>query len=224
MLGHSHALSGAAAGLAAATLVLHDPAGPAALLTALTAAYALAPDLDSCGSTAARSLGFATRCVSRVIRAVSGGHRHGTHSLLGIAVFAAVAGLACSLRGDPAGRILLWFVLAAGLTAASDALRMGHIGNLLALGAAAVMAVGGFGLALVPVAAALGCATHIAGDMLTVSGCPLLWPGTLRDFHLLPRRARFSTGHAAEKFLVTPLLLAALGVLAWHALRGGYPS
>src|SRR5581483_5610569 len=186
MLGHSHALSGAAAGLAVGTLILHEHAGPLALLTALTSAYALAPDLDSCGSTAARSLGFATRIIARGVRAVSGGHRHGTHSLLGTAAFTAMAWAACHWRHDWPGRVLLALVLIAGLTAASDALRLGHTGNLLGLGTAAVMAVGGFGLALVPVAAAGGCAVHIAGDMLTRTGCPLLWPATLRDFWLLP--------------------------------------
>ena len=35
MLGHSHALSGAVTGLAAGSLVLHEPPGPLALLAAL---------------------------------------------------------------------------------------------------------------------------------------------------------------------------------------------
>lgn len=42
MLGHSHALSGLAAGLAVGSLILHEPAAPLLLLCGLTAAYALA--------------------------------------------------------------------------------------------------------------------------------------------------------------------------------------
>jgi membrane-bound metal-dependent hydrolase YbcI (DUF457 family) len=222
MLGHSHALSGAVAGLAIGSLVLHEPAGPLALLAGLTAAYALAPDLDSCGSTEARSLGFVTAVLSRFVRAVSGGHRHGTHSLLGVAAFTGAAWLACLFRHAIPGRAALFVILAAGFAAAADALtpRAAHAGNVLALGGAAVMCVTGYGLALVPLAAALGAGAHIAGDCCTVSGCPLFWPATMREFHLTPRPLRFTTGKLAEHVVVTPLLLAALGFLLWRDVSG----
>ena len=217
MEGHSHALSGLVAGLAVGSLVLHEAPAPLALLAGLTAAYALASDLDSCGSTEARSLGFVTEGFARVVRAVSGGHRHGTHSLAGIAAFTGAAALACLYRHDWPGRIALFLILAAGFASASDALRTGgHAGNLLALGGAAAMTWTGYGLALVPLAAATGAATHIIGDCATRSGCPLLWPATMREFHLTPRPLRFTTGKTAERFIVTPVLLLVLGVLCWH--------
>jgi membrane-bound metal-dependent hydrolase YbcI (DUF457 family) len=217
MLGHSHALSGAVAGLAAGSLILHEPAAPLALFAGLVTAYALAPDIDSCGSTEARSLGFVTEAFAWIVRLVSGGHRHGTHSAAGVAAFAGAAWLACLFRHQQAGRIALFLILAAGFAAALDALRIGgHAGNLLALGGAAAMCWTGYGLALVPLAAALGAGTHIAGDMLTLTGCPLAWPLTMREFHLTPRPLRFTTGKLAEHVIVTPLLLAALGVLCWH--------
>ena len=217
MLGHSHAISGVVTGLAAGSLVLHEKPGPLLLLAGLTAAYALANDLDSCGSTEARSLGFVTEAFAWIVRAVSGGHRHGTHSLAGIAAFTGAAALACLYRHDWPGRIALFVILAAGFAAASDALRIGgHFGNLLALAGAAAMCWTGYGLALVPLAAALGCATHLAGDGLTRCGVPLLWPVTMREFHLTPRPLWFTTGHWQERFIVTPLLLAALALLAWH--------
>jgi len=218
MLGRTHAASGLVAGLAVGSLVLHEQPGPLALLVGLTAAYALAPDLDSCGSTKARSLGFVTAILSRIIRAVSGGHRHGTHSAVGVAAFTGAAWLACLFRHTWPGRVALAVILAAGIAAAADALRPGpaHGESILGIAAAGLMCWTGYGLALVPVAAALGCATHIGGDMLTRSGCPLAWPATLRDFHLTPRPLRFTTGKAAERWVVTPLLLAALAFLAWH--------
>jgi membrane-bound metal-dependent hydrolase YbcI (DUF457 family) len=218
MRGQTHALSGVVAGLAAGSLVLYEPAGPLLLLTGLTAAYALAPDLDSCGSTEARSFGFVTYALAWCIRAVSGGHRHGTHSALGVAAFTAVAWAACAFRHTWPGRVVLGVILAAGFAAAADALRPGPatFEGVAGIAGAAVMAWTGYGLALVPVAAALGCATHLAGDSLTRCGVPLLWPATMRDFHLLPPPLRFTTGHLAERWIVAPLLLGALAVLAWH--------
>lgn len=218
-LGHTHALSGIVTGLALGSFVLHERPAPLLLLTGLTCAYVLASDLDSCGSTEARSLGFVTAVLSRFVRLVSGGHRHGTHSLLGVAVFTGVAWAACLFRGTIPGRVVLAVILAAGFAAALDALRIGgHAGSLLAVAGAAAMASTGYGLALVPLAAALGVSTHILGDMATVSGCPLLWPATMREFHLPLGPLRFTTGKLAEKVIVTPLLLVALGLLVWHVI------
>jgi membrane-bound metal-dependent hydrolase YbcI (DUF457 family) len=201
---------------------MHEPAGQLAVLAGLTAAYALAPDLDSCGSTEARSYGFVTYVLAWVVRAVSGGHRHGTHSLAGVAAFTGAAWLACAFRGTWPGRIALAVFLAAGIAAAADALRPGPatFESVLGIGAAAAMMVTGYGLALVPLAAALGAATHLAGDAMTDCGIPLLWPVTLRDFHALPRPLRFTTGHAAERWLVTPGLLLLLAVLGYFLWRG----
>ena len=72
----------------------------------------------------------------------------------------------------------------------------------------------------VPFAAALGAATHVLGDMLTRCGCPLAWPATMREFHLLPRPLRFTTGKLAEHVIVTPLLLIAVALLVWHDAGG----
>jgi membrane-bound metal-dependent hydrolase YbcI (DUF457 family) len=217
VLGYTHCLSGLAAGVAAGSLALHLPAIPLAAFTAVTAAYSLAPDLDSCGSTESRSFGFATEAFAWLVGRISGGHRHGTHSVLGVAVFAGVAWIACLLRHTMPGRIALGVILAVGFASAMDALRTGgHAGNLLACGAAAAMAWTGYGLAVVPIAAGLGAATHLAGDALTRCGVPLCWPFTMREFHLTPRRLWFTTGHWPEHLVVTPLLVAALGFLLYR--------
>ena len=57
MLGHSHALSGAVTGLAAG-LFLQLSFPQTAALAGFTAGMALLPDLDKCGSSPARCLGF----------------------------------------------------------------------------------------------------------------------------------------------------------------------
>ncbi len=216
MLGHSHALSGLVTGLAAGSLIMHEPAAPLGLLTALTAAYALAPDIDQCGSTEARSLGFVTGVFAWIVRGISGGHRHGTHSVIGIGAFTGAAWLACLFRHDWPGRIALALILLIGFASTADALRLGHAGNLAAIAGAAAMCWTGYGLALVPLAAALGTTDHLIGDMCTRTGCPLLWPATMREFHLTPRPLRFTTGKLAEHVIVTPLLLAMLAFLLWR--------
>ena len=217
MLGHSHCLSGLVAGAAAGSLALHLRPAPLALFAGVTAAYALAPDLDSCGSTEARSFGFVTGAFAWFVRLISGGHRHGSHSVLGVAAFTAVAWLACLFRHTWPGMIMLGVVLAVGFASALDALRIGgHSGSLAACAGAAAMCVTGYGLALVPLAAALGATTHLLGDMLTRCGCPLAWPVTMREFHLTPRPLWFTTGRWPEHLIVTPLLVAALGWLAYQ--------
>lgn len=217
MLGHTHALSGMVAGAAAGSLALHPHAAPLALFTGVVTAYALAPDLDHCGTTEARSFGFITEVFAWMVEKISGGHRHGTHSAVGVAAFTGAAWLACLFRHTWPGRITLGVLLAVGFASAMDALRIGgHAGNLIACGLATVMCWTGYGLAFVPLAAALGAGTHIAGDMLTRCGCPLAWPATMREFHLLPPRMRFTTGNAAEHWIVTPLLLAGFGYLLWR--------
>lgn len=196
---------------------MHEPAAPLTLFAGLTSAYALANDLDCHGGTEARSFGVITEALAWFVTKISGGHRRGTHSAVGVAAFTAVAWLACLFRHTWPGRIALGVILAVGLASAMDALHLHrHGGNLLACAGAAFMCWTGYGLALVPIAAALGTATHIAGDMLTLDGCPLAWPATLREFHLLPRGLRFRTGRWPEHFVVAPLLLAALGFLLYR--------
>jgi len=76
MLGHSHALSGAVAGVAAG-IVLHLPDPRLAALAGFTAGMALLPDLDKCGSSPARCLGFLSEAVAWIVGRLSGVHRPG---------------------------------------------------------------------------------------------------------------------------------------------------
>lgn len=220
MMGHSHALSGAVTGTAASLYVLHLPLPGTLLLAGLTAGAAVLPDIDHPSSTLARSFGFLTRAFAWLAGKISGGHRHGTHSILGVAVLAGLAWLAVAYRHDTAGRIALGAFLAPLFASALIALRLGgHFADALATGGAVAMVVTGTGLPLVALAVGLGCATHLAGDMLTDSGCPLALPFSRYRVKLLPEPLAFTTGTAPELLVVTPALMALLAFLGYRAVR-----
>lgn len=126
MKGYTHALSGLAAGAAAGEYVKHLPVASTATLAVLAAGFATVPDLDQCHSTAARSLGFLSHGFAWVVQKVSGGHRHGSHSALGVAVFTVLAWAACHYRATVPGRAGLAFTVA---LAAASALRALHLGG-----------------------------------------------------------------------------------------------
>ena len=194
MLGRTHSLSGVAAWITLAATVYHATPPAAGVGALLCAGGALLPDLDQPGSTAARSLGVASRGAAWVVARCSGGHRHGTHSIAGVAVLCALA-VAVSTAVPPA----------------------------------------------LAFAVPLGAAVHIAGDMLTWSGCPLLWlprpviravrrarPGAGdrlrvladRRFWLTPRWLRFTTGTPPE-LVVRVLIIAATGGALYLHWRHG---
>lgn len=221
MEGYSHALSGAVTGAAAGEFILHLPLAGTLTLSAFTAGWATWNDLDQVGSCAARSLGFASEGVAWVIRKLSGGHRHLTHSVLGVAIFTVLAWVACHYRHTVPGRYALGAFLLLGIAAGLGALRLGgHYADIIALAASVAVVWTGWGLALVPLATGLGMATHICGDMLTVQGCPLLDPLTSRHFGL-PRPVGFTTGTWRETRIVVPALFLALGLLAFNAVAPG---
>jgi membrane-bound metal-dependent hydrolase YbcI (DUF457 family) len=222
--GHSHALSGACAGLAVG-IALHSTVAADVALSGYTAGMALIPDLDSCGGSAARCFGLISGAVSHVVRKISGGHRHASHSLLGIAVFTGLAYAACRYRHDWGGRIglalLLTIAVSSGLEALSRRLRNGHLADAIAIAVAVAVVWQGYGLALIPLATLVGCTTHIAGDMLTDAGCNLAWPLSRHKFHLLPEPFAFSTGTRPETLIVDPLLVASLAALVSWAVAPG---
>ena len=58
----------------------------------------------------------------------------------------------------------------------------------------------------------LGCIFHLIGDMMTLSGVPLLLPFASRKFHITPNFMRFKTGGIPDK-LITALSLGIFGYL-----------
>jgi membrane-bound metal-dependent hydrolase YbcI (DUF457 family) len=239
MLGRDHALSGAFA-FAALAPSLHVTVAHLAAGVALTAGAGVLPDIDHPDSTISRSFGFLTEGFSWLVDRLSGGHRHGTHSLIGVAVFTAGALAAgkyqLSWARVPGHSPFSWHILPAVLymaliySAALRALRIGgHHGDLLGIGAAVITCYTGADLSLltawhVPLlalATGLGCAAHIVGDELTHGGCPLLWPFIKHEFHVLPRPLQITTAKMAETWIVFPLLTGALFLAVWHA--AGHP-
>ncbi|HEX4060764.1 MAG TPA: metal-dependent hydrolase, partial [Streptosporangiaceae bacterium] len=135
MLGRDHALSGALAFAGVAPLLhvsgLHLAAG-----VALTAGAGVLPDIDEPGSTIARTFGFMTAAFAWIVHKISGGHRKGTHSLLGIALLTAGAWAAGSWQRTAwthGGRLTEpWHLIPAAVILAllfSAGLRALHIGG-----------------------------------------------------------------------------------------------
>jgi membrane-bound metal-dependent hydrolase YbcI (DUF457 family) len=217
VLGHSHALSGLAAG--AATLPWAPVTGPAGQAAWIAAAggFAMLPDLDQRGSTISRMWGPLTDAPAGAVGLIARGHRAGTHD----AVLAPLGfGLLAYAASWHLWSSLLVLALAIGL-----ALRALHfvipgraentvIGNV-------VLSWGGAWWLLahipspvwLPYAVALGVLAHIAGDALTCGGVPfpLLWIVNGGRLAFFPLR----TGATVEKALLAPAFLLATVVLVY---------
>ena len=218
MKGADHSLSGFVAG-GAYGICTHLPLPATVMLAGLTAGTAMLPDSDQWCSSAGRSLGFLSAGVARAIGHISGGHRHLTHSLAGVAAFTAWAWAGGHWLHHWEGRGALCLLLAIAFAAAAGSLGApGHLGDAVAIGAAVGVTFYVPALALVPLATAIGCLAHIAGDALTKQGVPLLAPLPPKHFRLLPKALAFTTGTWRETVVVRGVLLAAIPVLIYHAM------
>jgi membrane-bound metal-dependent hydrolase YbcI (DUF457 family) len=212
VLGHSHALSGLAAG--AATLPWAPVQGTVAQVAWIAAAggFAMLPDLDHSGSTVSDMWGPITDVPSGAIGRLAQGHRWGTHdAFLGPLAFGALAIAAAGAFWSS----LLLMALSIGL-----ALRALHfvipgraentvVGNLiLSWGSAWLLLAHSPAPVWLPWVVALGVLTHIAGDAVTTAGIPvpLVWMFRRCRLKLLPIR----TGALVEKAVLVPLFLAAI--------------
>ena len=233
MMGRTHALSGAAAYLAAAPLLAArglDTSATALLVGAVAAAGAgMLPDLDHPKASIARSMGPVTHVLARGVAWLSGGHRNGTHSILGLAVFTVIAVAVCAFGGWPLA-ILLALLFSLGLTAL-DIVRLSGVvyGVLLAVGTFALMGTTLWELYpvdTIPWAVGIGVAAHIAGDMLTPQRCPLLWlpvkvaPSVTRRRFGVDLITTSDKPRSVERVVVGPLL--ALLVVGLGVQRTGH--
>lgn len=220
MMGRNHVLVGMAGWLVAAPPLaaafgMPLTAGEIAAGTLLCGGTALLPDIDHPNSTVAHTLGPITQGLCSVVGAISGGHRQKTHTL----VFAAGMGVAT------------YFLLHLGWPAI--------FGLFFLCGAWAIRLLGPkkikyslFGIGIPVIAGALawyiantfspqwwmvwavagGSLMHLAGDIVTKGGVPLLWP--------LPGRIGFGimqTDGFIEQIL-TPVLIVVVLWLSWGYL------
>jgi membrane-bound metal-dependent hydrolase YbcI (DUF457 family) len=214
MMGPHHAATGAAAWLALTTRFHVDLSGAAYTLTFLpqgfdvglglipvspsgvlagaivTAGAALLPDADHRNATIAHSLPPFSNAMCIEVGKISGGHRHGTHSILGLAFFVLVAVVAgmWTATVEPFGLIFPGAGILTVLLASFAAKALKFIPDTMrkfpwVLG----LAVGAFITFFAPqeqfwfpLAVGLGATVHILGDMLTTGGCNLMWPLALR--------------------------------------------
>ena len=224
-LGRTHALSGLVTGAAVGEFVTHADVPHLIALSGFTAGMALLLDLDTCGSSGSRSLGFLSESLAWLIGRLSGGHRHFTHSAAGIAAFTGLAWLACHFRADIGGKIGLALLVTIATSSALEALHLtdGHIADIIGLAVAGAVVWYGYGLALIPLAVLVGCITHAVGDSLTDSGVMWLYP--LSQYRVRPPEPiAFTTGSRPELWLVDPALTVLLGLLAWHAAAVSLPG
>lgn len=252
MMGAHHAASGAAVWLALTTqfdlglapLAQHIPAipdhltlgmglmdvSPAGVIAgALVAAgAALVPDADHRHATIAHSLPPLSNVLCIHIGKLSGGHRHGTHSILGLAVFVAIAALAGMWQVELSGfgtvypgagilAVLLASFAAKSLKIIPDTMQKFPWIVGLAVGAF-VAFYAPQERYWFPLTMALGVATHIAGDMLTTGGCNLLWPLRIRPPRLLQKLPLVKKFWRPNGNIAIPILGNAGSVREWLLL------
>jgi membrane-bound metal-dependent hydrolase YbcI (DUF457 family) len=254
MMGGHHAASGAAAWVAvtATTPIAFGwyPVTDVGIMAGaiVCAGAALLPDADHHSGTIANSLSPVSDAVVKVVETVSGGHRKGTHSILGVVAFTAMAWLVgllaidTGLEGD-LGTILIGpgIVCVLLVAFALKALKITRDTKILPWTVSVTLAV----LIAVfapsewfwmPFSVALGCVVHIIGDMLTTQGVPLVWPLKFRspswmrdgrglELDMIWRNGGNlslpilgDAGSVREWLFMTPVSLYAVVGVAWAAL------
>ncbi|MDO5742864.1 MAG: metal-dependent hydrolase [Micrococcaceae bacterium] len=161
------------------------------------AGAALLPDADHRRATIAHSLPPVSNAICAGIGEVSGGHRNGTHSLAGIAVFTAMAwvlGL-WTMQTSSFGLVYPGAGLLAVLLVSFALKALKFIPDSMAKLPWIISIPAGIFVAVfspdeqnwLVLAVAVGCAIHVAGDMLTVGGCNLLWPIKIKSPRFIRR-------------------------------------
>lgn len=185
MMGRTHLISGVAVGLATVGIA---PAGfgAGAVWVSLVAVASMAPDLDHPSATLTLKLRYLGSLVCWAV------------TVLSRWAFRRVQGPAD--RGDGGHRHL------------THTLVSGPAAGLVTVGVWALLPAGlPVGCWTAGLAVTIGWWTHIAGDAITKSGCPLLWPLEIRRrrWHR-PRLPRpVLTGGVVERWLVRPALTLA---------------
>lgn len=222
MMGISHALTGLVA-WSALQAVYPQPTPVLVAGYVVTAGAALMSDLDHPGATATRSLGPLTMMLGQVVQAVSGGHRRGTHSLLGCTVLALAVEMAVQARphwiGIGTTAVLLAVILASVVHLIPLRMfRRGWLDEILAGFAAGVIAWWpGLDLTALGPAVLVGTLVHALGDAITVQGIPFWWPISRKNVRL----AKLKAGGWTEVWVLRPAFVLALPLIwFWEPLTG----
>ena len=213
MLGRTHFASGVLVTEGLACVVHLSPAETVTGLVVGSCA-ALLPDIDHPSSTVSRTFGPLTQGFAHIWSKLMGGHRHGTHCILGILALGAVSWVCLQHRHNLLAGGILAAILIVTLAAGVRIFRIpGWLDDVAPIPVVLVVVFWtNIDLSVVPIALMLGCAVHVAGDMMTRGGCPLAWPLSKERFAL----GLFSTGGWIEKTLVYPASLIGIVVLGAH--------
>lgn len=245
VMGPTHAVSGMAGWLLAApvvTTVTGAAVSPSemAVCSVVAAGSALLLDIDTSSSTVARSFGLPSQLVARLVSLASrsvyavtrsrrdppatDGHRALTHTLVfavGLGLFVAAM---CAHYGRVAALVVLFVTcgLAVRGLLAEWATRSGWVITTLVSSGVTWLAsifVAEEAHWLLGVAVGVGCVVHLAGDMITMRACPVLWPLPISGQRWRPigppRFLRIRAGGWVEKSLLLPGLSIAAAVLMW---------
>jgi inner membrane protein len=169
--------------ITAHTAVTPDQAALKVIFYCFAALGALAPDIDNARSTLGKRLGVISKQIQK-----HAGHRTIFHSILGLAIVAAL--------GWGAQQGIARLLLRAGWPHTAEAL----FANV-ALEALLV----GYGL-------------HIIADGLTLGGVPLLWPWHERFGFPPVRKLRFKSGGEWEPVVVVAVAVAVIVGIFTHVL------
>ncbi|MEU4576189.1 metal-dependent hydrolase [Nonomuraea sp. NPDC023979] len=182
-------------------------------LAPLAAGAALLPDLDHPDATMARSLGWPSRQLARLVSTLGGGHRGLTHSLTGAAVFGGLGQLALAWRDTVSGQIGLSILVALLIASAVRVCGIrGWLDDAVGIALGPFLVGAGVPLDGLPLVVAGGCLVHLIGDLPTDRGLPLLWP--MRGCVRLPRALTFKVDGPAERRVIFPAVMVALAVCA----------
>jgi len=252
MMGAHHAACGAAAWVALTTNIYVDLSAAADKIAVLpqhldlgfglldvspvgivsgalvTAGAAMLPDADHHNATIAHSLPPLSNVMCAGIGKVSGGHRHGTHSVAGIAAFVFVAWLAGLWTYNLAGfgtiypgagilSVLLVAFAAKALKIIPDKMRKSPWAVGLTTGAFitffAPQEQGWF-----PIAMGIGVIVHILGDMMTTEGCNLAWPSAIKPPKMIANLPLLKQCWHSNGYMTIPVLGHAGSIREWLLL------
>ena len=234
MRGVGHATMAAAtwAAISAATPVSLSLVGADSKVTVLAGGIIAAgagvwPDLDHPKASPTIALPPLTTAIHKGVATTSGGHRWGTHSLVGVGIVAGVVSL-LTLAGmtfggdvglDPLLAVLSFFT--AGMLVRVFHIRYSAagawvIGALYALAVMLLVPEVGWWL---PVAVALGYFMHIVGDWLTKGGVPWLWPFSKKRYSL----GILGNVGSTREIILTWLLAIYVGIVAVLVVAGPLP-